>query len=39
MSLADDALEVAVRHRGRAAVDVEGNVRVHLQQMVAGDRA
>ena len=35
----DDALEVRVRHRGRPAVDVERDVRVHLQQMIAGDRA
>ena len=39
LGLPDDALEVRVRHRGRAAIDVERDVRMHLQQMIAGDRA
>ena len=33
------AFEVPVGHGGRAAVDVERDMRLHRQQMVAGDRA
>ena len=29
----------AIRHRGRPAIDMERDVRMHLQQMIAGDRA
>ena len=35
----DHALEVGVRHGGRPAIDMERHVRMHLEQMIAGDRA
>ena len=39
VALADDALEVPVRHRSRTAVDVKRHMRPERQQMVAGDGA
>ena len=35
----DHPLEILVGHGGRPAIDVERDVRMHLEQMVAGDGA
>ena len=35
----DDPLEILVGHGGRPAVHVERHVRLHREQMIAGDRA
>ena len=39
LALADHAGEIRVRHGRRPAIDVERHVRMHRQQMIAGDGA